>query len=153
MSHMVEGVAFLAICFVLCWIGKLVYGLFHPGTRIDREVTARDNVAFAIPLGGYYLGIVIAVGAPLASQSRADTLRDVGSVALWGLLAILLLNLASIGNRVMLLRHLDLDREILGERNMAAGIILGGSHVANGLIILGALEGEGGLLPAAVFWL
>lgn len=153
MTNVLEGIAFLLICFVLCWIGKLLYGLFHPGTRIDREVTARDNVAFAIPLGAYYLGIVIAVGAPLSGQSRGDVLRDAGSVAAWGLLAVLLLNVASVTNRVVLFRHLDLDREILQRNNVAAGIIVGGSHVANALIILGALEGEGGLVPAAVFWI
>lgn len=152
MTNLLEGLAFLAICFVLCWVGKLVYGLFHPGTRIDREVTARDNVAFAIPLGAYYLGIVIAVGAPLSGQSRGDLLPDAASVAAWGVLAIVLLNVASIANRLVLFRHVDLDAEILGQRNVAAGIVLGGSHVANALIILGALEGEGGFVPAAVFW-
>jgi uncharacterized membrane protein YjfL (UPF0719 family) len=153
MTNVLEAIAFLAVCFVLCWIGKLLYGLFHPGTAVDREVIARDNVAFAIPLGAYYLGIVIALGAPLSGQARGDVVGDVASLASWGLLAVLLLNVASAANRFLLFRGFDLDREILQRNNVAAGIILGGSHVANALLILGALAGEGGLVPAAVFWI
>jgi uncharacterized membrane protein YjfL (UPF0719 family) len=37
--------------------------------------------------------------------------------------------------------------------HVASGIVLAGSHVANALLILGALSDEGGLLPAAVFWI
>ncbi len=36
---------------------------------------------------------------------------------------------------------------------MAAGIVVAGFHIASALLVLGALADEGGLLPAAVFWL
>jgi uncharacterized membrane protein YjfL (UPF0719 family) len=42
---------------------------------------------------------------------------------------------------------------VLERRNLAVGIVAAGSHVANALLILGALADEGGLLPATVFWL
>lgn len=71
----------------------------------------------------------------------------------WGGLAVALLNLASVANRRLLVRGLDVGREILDRENVAAGIVVAGSHVANALLILGALSDEGGLLPAAVFWL
>jgi uncharacterized membrane protein YjfL (UPF0719 family) len=153
MTYGLSAVTYLLLSFVLCWVGKLTYGWFHPRVRVDREVTARDNLAFAIPLGAYYLSILIVMGAPLSGQPHGSLLRDALSVAGWGFLAVVLLNLAAIANRRFLWGPVDPEREILERRNVAAGIVLAGSHVANALLILGALADEGGLVPAAVFWL
>ncbi len=153
MTSGVQVVVFFLLAFALCWVGKLAYGLFHPRARVDKEVTARDNVAFAVPLGAYYLGILIVMGGPLSGPSRGDLLRDGLSVVAWGLLAVLLLNLASLAKHRILFRGLDLFAEILERNNLAAGIVVAGFHIASALLVLGALGGEGGLLPAAVFWL
>jgi uncharacterized membrane protein YjfL (UPF0719 family) len=149
----VSAVAYLLLAFLLCWVGKLVYGFFHPGARIDRELTARDNLAFAVPIGAYYLGILIVMGAPLSGQVRGSLARELLSVLLWGILAVVLLNVASWLNRRILFSGLDLVSEILERNNLAAGTLVAGSHIANALLILGALSDEGGLAPAAVFWI
>ncbi|HEY7678724.1 MAG TPA: DUF350 domain-containing protein, partial [Candidatus Methylomirabilis sp.] len=153
MTSGISTVAFILLGFILCWVGKLAYGLFHRGARVDKEVTAKDNLAFAVPLGAYYLGILIVMGAPLSGQSRGGLLRDAFSVVAWGLLAVLLLNLASLAKHLALFRGLDLFAEIVERRNVAAGIVVAGFHIASALLVLGALAGEGGLLPAAAFWL
>ena len=153
MTHGLVAVTNLLLSFALCWVGKLAYGLFHPRVRVDRELTARDNLAFAVPLGAYYLGILIVMGAPLSGTSRGSLGADALAVVAWGLLAVLLLNLASVANRQLLFRGLDLAGEILERNNVAAGCVAAGSHVANALLVLGALADEGGLAPAAVFWL
>jgi uncharacterized membrane protein YjfL (UPF0719 family) len=152
MTYGFSAVGYLLLSFVLCWLGKLVYGLFHPGARIDRELTSRDNLAFAVPIGAYYLGILIVMGAPLSGQVRGSLLREMGSVLLWGILAVVLLNVASWLNRRVLFADIDLVTEILHRNNLAAGTLVAGSHIANALLILGALADEGGLVPAAVFW-
>jgi uncharacterized membrane protein YjfL (UPF0719 family) len=153
MTSGAQVVVTVLLGFLLCWLGKPVYGLFHPRARTDIELTAKDNLAFAVPLGAYYLGILIVMGAPLSGQSRGGLFQDSLSVVGWGLLAVLLLNLASLVKHKILFRGLDLQGEILERRNLAAGIVAGGFHIANALLILGALGDEGGLLPAAVFWL
>ena len=153
MTSGIQVVVTVLLGFVLCWVGKRAYGLFHPRARMDVELTAKDNLAFAVPLGAYYLGILIVMGAPLSGRSRGDLLQDSLSVAGWGLLAVVLLNLASLVHHKILFRGLDLQGEILERRNLAAGIVAGGFQIANALLILGALGDEGGLLPAAVFWL
>jgi uncharacterized membrane protein YjfL (UPF0719 family) len=153
MTSGVQVVVYFLLAFVLCWVGKLVYGLFHPRARVDVEMTAKDNVAFAVPLGAYHLGILIVMGAPLSGQPRGNMLQDALSVAGWGLLAVLLLNLASLAKRKILFRALDLMGEILERGNLAAGIVMAGFHIASALLVLGALGDEGGLLPAAVFWM
>ncbi len=153
MTSGVQVVVFFLLAFAVCWVGKLAYGLFHPRARVDKEVTARDNLAFAVPLGAYYLGILIVMGGPLSGQSRGDLLRDGLSVIAWGLLAVLLLNLASLVKHRILLRGLDLFAEIIERKNLAAGIVVAGFDIAGALLVLGALGDEGGLLPAAAFWL
>jgi uncharacterized membrane protein YjfL (UPF0719 family) len=153
MSYGLSAVTYLVLSFGICWIGKVAYGLFHPRVRVDREMTARDNLAFAVPMGAYYLGILIVMGAPLSGQARGDFVREALSVLAWGVLAMVLLNVASLANRRFLFGGIDLAGEILERTNVAAGILVGGSHIANALLILGALADEGGLLPAAVFWL
>ncbi|HEV8306982.1 MAG TPA: DUF350 domain-containing protein [Methylomirabilota bacterium] len=152
MTYGLNAVTYLLLSFALAWVGKLAYGVANPPARVDREVTARDNLAFAVPLGAYYLGILIVMGAPLSGQPRGDLLREALAVAGWGLLAILLLNVAAVVNRRLLFHGLDFAREILERRNLACGIVAAGSHIANALLVLGALADEGGLLPAAVFW-
>ena len=153
MTSGVQVVVHFLLAFALCWVGKIAYGLFHPRTRVDVEMTAKDNLAFAIPLGAYYLGILIVMGAPLSGQYRGGMLRDALSVVAWGLLAVVLLNLASLAKRRILFRGVDLLGEILERGNVAAGIVVAGFHIASALLVLGALAEEGGPLPAAVFWL
>jgi uncharacterized membrane protein YjfL (UPF0719 family) len=153
MSYGLSAVTYLVLSFVICWMGKVAYGLFHPSVRVDREMTARDNLAFAVPMGAYYLGILIVMGAPLSGQTRGSFGREVLSVLAWGVLAMVLLNVASLANRRFLFGGIDLAGEILGRTNVAAGIVVAGSHIANALLILGALADEGGILPATVFWL
>jgi uncharacterized membrane protein YjfL (UPF0719 family) len=153
MTNGLQALAVLGVCFALCWLGKRVYALFHPGTPIERELTARDNLAFAIPLGGYYLAILIVLGGPVSGASHGSLARDLVAVLGWGIVAVALLNLASLVTQRVLFRRLDMWREIVEGNNVAAGIVMAGSHVANALLVLGALGDEGGLAPAAVFWL
>jgi len=153
MTSGIQVVVYFLLVFALCWVGKLVYGVFHPRARVDVELTAKDNLAFAVPLGAYYLGILIVMGAPLSGQSRGDMLQDALSVIAWGLLAVALLNLASLAERRILFHGFDLFGEILERGNVAAGIVVAGFHISSALLVLGALADEGGLLPAAVFWL
>ena len=153
MTSGVQVVVYFLLAFALCWLGKLAYGLFHPRLRLDVEMTAKDNLAFAVPLGAYYLGILIVMGAPLSGQPRGNILQDALSVAGWGLLAVVLLNVGSLAKRRVLFHGVDLLGEILERGNLAAGIVVGGFHIASALLVLGALGDEGGLLPAAAFWL
>jgi uncharacterized membrane protein YjfL (UPF0719 family) len=153
MTYGLQVALYFLLAFALCWVGKRAFALCHPRLRLDVELTAKDNLAFAVPLGGYYLGLLIVMGAPLSGPSRGHPLEECVAIAAWGLLGIVLLNLASLTERQILLRQVDLLHEILERRNLAAGIVLGGFHLASALLVLGALGDEGGLRAAALFWL
>jgi len=153
MMYGVQAVISLLLCFALCWVGKRALRLFHPRVRVDLELTAKDNLAFAVPLGAYYLGILIVMGGPLSGEPSGSLAWDAGTLVAWGLLAVVLLNVAALAADRLVFPRIDLHAEIVQGGNLAAGILVAGIYLSSALLVLGALAGEGGLLPAAVFWL
>ena len=153
MIHRLQALLYVLLALALCWLGKHAYALFHPHERVDRELTAKDNVAFALPMGAYFLGILICLGAPLTAPGQGSLPEDLALTVAWGLLAILVLNVASRLSDKTLLRGVDTSAEILERRNLSAGYLKAGSQLANALLILGALSGSGGLLPCVAFWI
>lgn len=145
-------VAYLLLGYALCLLGRQGLGVFLPDLDVDRELTAKDNPAFAVPLGAYYLGILLALGGPLAAPGTGRGVQDLVSAAAWGVLAVVMLNISLTAHRRLMLRGVDLRREIVDRRNLAAGVLLAGAVLANALLVLGALSGDGGLAPAAGFW-
>ncbi|MCP4657858.1 MAG: DUF350 domain-containing protein, partial [bacterium] len=73
--------------------------------------------------------------------------------AVYGLLAIVLLNVSAWINDKVILSKFDNRKEIIDDRNAGTGAIEAGNHIANGLIIAGAISGEGGgVVTALAFW-
>ena len=147
------AVLYVVLTFALCWIGKYTYGFIHPRTRMDRELIVRENPAFAVALGAYYLGILLAMGGPLSGGAKTGPWQDAAAFVGFGLLAVLLLNAALAADRFLEFRSLDLAGEVLDKENLAAGVVVAGAALSSALVVMGAFTGEGGALPAAVFWL
>ncbi len=152
LDQILTGMVYLLSVFVLLVIGKLVYDLLHRGFDLKSELVERDNLALAITVGGYYVGLVMAVGGVLSSESNGlvDDLIDIG---FFGLVAIVLLNLSAWINDKVILRQFDNEKEIIKDRNAGTGAIEAGNHIAVGLMTAGALSGEGDLITAGAFWL
>ena len=151
LDQLVTGLIYLAAIFVLFLIGKLVYDKLHPRFVLKHELFERDNVALAVAVVGYYLGLVFALGGMLDGPS-SGWIQDLIDIGLYGLLAIVLLNVSAVLNDKIVLRHFDNTKEIVDDRNAGTGAIEAGNHLANGLILGGALSGEGDLVTALVFW-
>ncbi len=146
------GLIYLLASFILFFIGKLFYQLINRRIKVDEELVKKDNVAFAISMVGYYFGLIMAIGGALAGPSRG-LLVDLIDFGSYGLLAILLMNLAIYINCKLILYRFSSEDEIIRDQNAGAGAIQFASYVATGLIIYGALSGEdGGLLTTLVFW-
>ncbi len=146
------GLIYLVASFILFYIGKLFYQLVNRRIQVDTELVKKDNVAFAISMVGYYLGLIMAIGGALAGPSRG-LLQDLIDFGIYGVLAIILMNLAIFINCRLILYRFSSEDEIIRDQNAGAGAIQFASYVATGLIILGALSGEdGGLITALVFW-
>lgn len=143
---------YLAECFLLFLIGKFVYKLFQSKIKVGEELVEKDNFAFAVAHVGYFIGLLLAISSAVIGPSNGIWI-DVMDIAIYGLLAIVLLNLSIIINDKIILRKFVVYKEIIEDRNVGTGVIEGANAVATGLIILGSVSGEGGGIDTAlVFW-
>ncbi|BDD08428.1 DUF350 domain-containing protein [Fulvitalea axinellae] len=132
-------------------IGKLAYQVFNPGVNVKDELVEKDNLAFAVAHMGYFVGLLISIGSVLTGPSDG-LLIDIINIGIYGLLSILLLNLAIIINDKLILRKFDIKKEIITDRNVGSGAAEAGAAIATGLVICGSLYGEGTIWTALVFW-
>ncbi len=144
---------YLAECFILFLIGKFAYKLFQQKIKVAQELVERDNFAFAVAHVGYFIGLLLAIGGAVIGPSYSIW-TDILNIGLYGLLAIVLLNVSILINDKLILRSFSVYKEIIDDRNVGTGAIEGANAIATGLIIMGSVSGEGGgVLTALVFWL
>ena len=152
LDQMLRGFTYLAVVLVLLVIGKLVYDGLHRRFVLRTELVEKDNLAVALAVAGYYLGLVIVLGGVVSGPASFNMFDDVIGLVIFGLLGIVLLNLSAWINDKVVFSKFDNEKEIVEDRNAGMGAVEGGNYVAVGLITAGAMSGEGGLLPGLVFW-
>lgn len=133
---------YLAASFILFYLGKIAYQLFHRDTKVSDELVEKDNFAFSVAYVGYFIGLLLAIGAAVMGESYGLWV-DLMDIGVYGILTILLLNISIIINDKLILRKFSVKKEILEDRNVGTGVIEGANAVATGLIVLGAVHGEG----------
>ena len=162
MISIVDGalatLVYILASFVLFVVGKFMYQIFHPKVKVAWELVENDNVAFAFAHVGYFIGLLLAVGSAVMGESEGDLVADLMDIGIYGGLSILLLNLSLIINDKLILSKFDLKKEILDEKNLGTGILEGANAIATGLIVLGAIHGEGfgaggPIVTACLYWL
>ncbi len=146
------GFLYLAVVLALLVIGKWVYDGLHRRFVLRTELVEKDNLAVALAVAGYYLGLVIVLGGVVSGPASFNVLDDVIGLVIFGLLGIVLLNLSAWINDKVVFSKFDNEKEIVEDRNAGMGAVEGGNYVAEGLITAGAMSGEGGVLPGLVFW-
>ena len=142
---------YLVACFVLFFIGKLVYRLFHKKTNVSHQLLEKDNLAFSFSLVGYYAGLTLAIGSALVGE-HVDILSDLKAIGMYGVGAIILLNIASIINDKIILSKFNLRKEINEDENVGTGIIEAANYIAVGLIIFGASSGGNEYYIILMYW-
>ena len=152
LDQMLRGFTYLAVVLVLLVIGKLVYDGLHRRFVLRTELVEKDNLAVALAVAGYYLGLVIVLGGVVSGPASFNMFDDVIGLVIFGVLGIVLLNLSAWINDIVVFSKFDNEKEIVEDRNAGMGAVEGGNYVAVGLITAGAMSGEGGLLPGLVFW-
>ncbi len=153
LDQVVTSLIYLVSVFVMFLIGKVVYDRVNKRFDLKEQLVKRDNFAVAIAVVGYYLGLVFALGGVLEGPSTY-WVDDVFDILFYGLAAIFLLNFSSFVNDKIILYKFDNVKEIIDDRNAGTGVVEAANHIAVGLIIYGAVSGEGGdLMTAAAFWI
>lgn len=151
-GQLLIGLVYLVAVFILVIIGKLVLDAVKKNYQLEHELFERDNVALALSVTGYYLGLVFALGGAIIGPSEGLWM-DLLDLALYGALAIVLLNVSAFLNDKLILYSFSNEKEIITDRNLGTGAIEAANFIAVGLIVSGAIGGEGGgILSALVFW-
>lgn len=141
---------YLSASLVLLWVGKLTFKLFKPSLRVDHELVEKDNLAFSFAYVGYFAGLILAIGSAVYGDSFGLA-TDLIDMAIFGVLAIVLLHLSSIIMDKVTLRQFSVWKEITEDRNVGMGVIEGANYLASGLIIFGAITGESGDLVFGIY--
>ncbi len=147
----------LVIVLVALWIGKLINDLLTR-YKIDEELTGKNNAAVGVTLTGYYVGLAIAIAGVLVGPGSDSLGIDLLSVAVYSVIAIVLLNISAFVNDKLILYKFDNQKELVDDRNAGTGAVMAGSYLATGLIVNAAVSGEvtgawwKGILACLVFF-
>ena len=152
-DQILPGFIHLAVVLVLLAAGKFVYDGLHRGFGLRTELIEKRNLAAAVAVAGYYLGLAIVLGGVVFGPASFSLLDDVIGLAIFGLLGIVLLNLSALINDKAVFSQFAIEHEIVEDRNLGVGILEGANYVAVGLITAGAMSGEGGLSSGLAFWI
>jgi uncharacterized membrane protein YjfL (UPF0719 family) len=170
----IEGLALL-------WASKKAAGRLL-AKDFDNQLTGVDNPAVAVSATGYLIGLFFGLAGLVSSPGRgfqtllaraharfweqpfdADVLgKAVGSDLLWvavcGILAVPFMVLAA--RLATFYLHVHVQKDVIDGRNLAAGIVLGASLAATGLIYGASIAGfqssqasmADALVPSLVFF-
>ncbi len=147
------------------FVGKKLFLQFKRNISIQEELVHHDNLAFAISIVGYYIGLVLGL-VPVLSGESEGIITDLINLSLYGLLVLILLTLSAGINDKIVFRFFSIDKEIFDDHNPGTGLIMAANYISSGLIIYGAMDGAGpnffpemydgvvlsGLITSFVFW-
>ncbi len=136
-----EAIVYIGSAFFLFLVGKMFYALTHKKIKINHELVKKDNLAFSISLTGYYIGLLIAILGVIIGES-SGLLPDLLDIMIYGILAIILLNISSLLCDKIILRKFDVTKEIIEDRNCGTGAVEAAVMIGSGLVIYGAISGE-----------
>ena len=142
-DQILPGFVYLAVVLVLLVAGKWAYDGLHRRFALGAELIEKRNLAAALAVAGYYLGLVIVLGGVVSGPASFSLLDDVIGLAVFGLLGIVLLNLSALVNDKAVFSQFAIEHEIIEDRNVGVGLLEGANYVAVGLITAGAMSGEG----------
>jgi len=151
-DDLLTALIYLLVFYLVFFIGKLLNGLLHRGYNLTYELVERDNPAIALGVAGYYLGLVLAIGGAVAGPSNG-LVNDLIDLGVYGLLAIVLINLSWFVCDKLLLYRFSTEDELIRDQNSGTGAVVFGVNTASGVIVFGAVTGQGGnIWTAMAFW-
>ena len=138
-------------------LGKWIYDLLTP-YKLNEQLVEKDNRAIAVSFVGYLLGLGIILEGVVSQESsslatgsaRRDLLLDVGDTLLWGVIGIVLLQVARWINDKWLLSSFLNTKELVEDQNVGTGAVEFGSFVGSALIIRVLLMGEGASILTSI---
>ena len=146
-----RSAVYLLEAFVLLVIAKWAYTSLYRRVHLKEELFDKGNAALAVSTAGYLFGVVIALGGVLAGPS-AGWQADLTATALYGLMTIVMMLVASWLCEKVLLPRFDNTKEVVEDQNLGTAFVEAGVHIGNGLILLAIQQGAGPWWVGVVFW-
>ena len=148
-----RGLVYVVMGVIVIAIARLAQDLVTP-YRIQEQLDRKDNVALAASISGYYFGVVLVLLGGLYQPFvviadgglgfTADYWRDVGLTFAYSLAGIVVLNISRVAVDKLVLHNFSVEDEIIRDRNAGTGVVEFAVYVSVGLVIAGAISGEGG---------
>ena len=161
LTYLPRGLVYVALGLVVLTLAKLARDAVTRH-RIEEEIVTKGNLAVALRLSGYLVGIILVFLGALYEPLGGDGYVGLGFdrafglevlwVFLYSLAGIVALNLMRLVTDRLVLYRFELEREIIQDQNAGAAAAEFGVNVASGLVIAGAIAGEGGPLNALAFF-
>ncbi len=148
---MARSAVYVLEAFALLWVARIAYTGLYRRLGLKHELFTRNNTALAVALTGYLLGVVMGLGGALWGPS-AGWQADLTGIALTGLKGIGLMLVASYLCEKVLLPRFDTTKEIVQDQNLGVAFVEAGLYIANGLIVLAILQGQGPWWTGVAFW-
>lgn len=148
-----RGLVFVGLGLVVLVIAKLARDIITP-YKIDEEVVTKNNLAVALRLSGYFMGVILvflgALYQPFAATAvdglgfDREYAEDILRVFLYSLAGIGALNIVRIFMNRLILYRFDIEKEVVEGQNVGSGAAEFGMYIATGLLVAGSVAGEGG---------
>lgn len=151
-------IAYTVLCLLFLLISRKVYQILHKDIKMNYELVENDNFSFALANVGYLSGIVLSLVGALTGETTGNLINDVLNFSMYACMSIILLNLSIIINDKLILRKIDLKRELLEDRNIGVGALEASISISTGLIVYGAVSGDSlhqnidGVATTIIFW-
>ena len=148
-----RGLVFVGLGLVVLVIAKLARDIITP-YKIDEEIVTKNNLAVALRLSGYFMGVILvflgALYQPFAATAvdglgfDREYAEDILRVFLYSLAGIGALNVVRIFMNRLILYRFDIEKEVVEGQNVGSGAAEFGMYIATGLLVAGSVAGEGG---------
>lgn len=138
--------AYLAFAVIFLWLGKKVFDWATPYS-VNVQLTEKDNPAVGVVLTGFLLGLAaiicgVFIGETAETPSWQVVLEEMGPVALYGGLGLLLLWIAGFINDKVVLYKFSNRQQIVESRNTAVAVVMGSTYLGSSLVIAGGIRGS-----------
>lgn len=138
----------LLLYLAVFWVSKWAANKFTP-YDINSEISEKHNKAIAISLSGYLIAVTIIFASALIGPSHG-ILQDLILVGGYSVVGIILLNISRVINDKLILYKFQNKSELVEDQNEGTGAVVAGSFIASGLIVAGAIHGQGGGIETAI---
>ena len=149
-TYYLMNLTFVTLFLVLVVIAKWVYNLTAPYNTFT-EITENKNQALAVSIAGFIAALSMIYVAVLVGPSNGFK-TDLINVSIYAGLGLVLLLISRLINDKLLLHKFCNHNQLVEHQSLSVGLVQASSYITSGLIIAGALMGEGSLISALAFY-